>query len=310
MGSAELTGTLFDIQGFSVHDGPGCRTLIFFKGCPLSCRWCSNPEGKNGFPEPLYRKQKCTMDALCVEACPFHAITVSSGELVINRSHCASCRSYDCAEACCTGALQKGGYEIAVSELYRLIQRDRQYWGSQGGITLTGGEPFFQPAFAREILKQCHDAYVHTAAETCGHIPRSSLESALPYLDWLFFDLKQMDPDMHREWTGHSNELILENARWLAAQFKGRMIYRMTVVPGYNDHPEHTRQVAGFILSTGRDEINLLPLHHLGREKYPLTGRTYYTDRIETPSKESLYVMKNLFESEGIACYAGSDTPF
>lgn len=310
MGSAELTGTLFDIQGFSVHDGPGCRTLIFFKGCPLSCRWCSNPEGRNRLPEPLYRRQKCTLDMLCVDACPFHAITVVSGELVINRTRCATCTTFNCIEACCTGALQQGGYVIKVHELYRLIQRDRQYWGSRGGITLTGGEPFFQPEFAKAILKLCHDAYIHTAAETCGYIPQAWLDPALPYLDWLFYDLKQMDPDLHREWTGHSNQQILDNARWLASRFQGRMIFRMTVIPGYNDHPEHSRLIAGFISSTGKKEINLLPLHHLGREKYPLIGRSYYTTKTDTPSKNSLLAIKEIMEAEGIACYIGSDTPF
>lgn len=310
MVSAELTGILFDIQGFSVHDGPGCRTLIFFKGCPLSCRWCSNPEGKNRFPEPLYSHQKCILDMLCVNACRYQAITEKSGQLTIDRSTCVSCTTFDCTDVCCTGALQRGGYPITVRELYRLIQRDRQYWGSRGGVTLTGGEPFFQPDFAAAILQRCHNAYIHTAAETCGAVPQSWLKPSLLYLDWLFFDLKQMDADLHREWTGHSNQRILKNAEWLAARFPGRMVFRMTVVPGYNDHPEHTRRLAGFISSTGRREINLLPLHHLGHGKYLLTGRSYYTNELNVPSQESLFVLRDIFETEGISCYIGSNTPF
>ncbi|MBE0647999.1 MAG: glycyl-radical enzyme activating protein [Bacteroidales bacterium] len=310
MDSAELTGTLFDIQGFSVHDGPGCRTLIFFKGCPLSCHWCSNPEGKNPFPEPLYRQQKCTFDMLCMDACGHKAISLEKENLTIDREVCNSCKTFDCTSACCTGALQKGGYTITTGELHRLIERDRQYWGSRGGITLTGGEPFFQPEFAAAILKRCHDAYVHTAAETCGDIPVSWLQPSLPYLDWLFFDLKQMDPARHKEWTGHTNQQILANARWLASRFESRMVYRMTVVPGYNDYPEHTRQLASFLLSTGRKEINLLPLHHLGREKYALTGHSYYTEVLTTPAMDSLQGMKEILEAEGISCYLGSETPF
>ena len=310
MGTAELTGTLFDIQGFSVHDGPGCRTLIFFKGCPLSCRWCSNPEGRNSFSEPLFHKQKCTLDRLCIEACLHQAITEESGNLVIDRTKCISCNTFDCITACCTGALQQGGYSMTVDSLYLLIQRDRQYWGSRGGITLTGGEPFFQPEFARTILKRCHDAFVHTAVETCGEVPRSFIEPSLPYLDWLFFDLKQMNPNLHREWTGHTNRQILANARWLVNDFQGRMVYRMTVVPGYNDQAKHLSQLASFISSTGRKEINLLPLHHLGREKYALTGRPYYSNVLDTPTKESMLNIEEILELKGIVSYIGSDTPF
>ncbi|TSA23629.1 MAG: glycyl-radical enzyme activating protein [Bacteroidetes bacterium] len=310
MGSVELTGTLFDIQGFSVHDGPGCRTLIFLKGCPLSCRWCSNPEGRNPFPEPLYRQIKCTLDGLCVEACPHQAASIVTGKLILDRTRCRSCTTFECTAACCTEALQRGGYSMTVDELYYLIQRDRQYWGSRGGITLTGGEPFFQPEFTAAVLKRCHTAYIHTAVETCGEVPASAIEPSLPYLDWLFFDLKQMDPGLHREGTGHSNRQILENAQWLSGAYSGRMVYRMTIVPGYNDKPEHISRLAGFISSTGGNEINLLPLHHLGREKYPLTGRCYYTDELHVPSQEALLGIREILVSEGIVCYIGSETPF
>jgi glycyl-radical enzyme activating protein len=310
MVSEKLTGTLFDIQGFSLHDGPGCRTLIFLKGCPLSCRWCSNPEGKNSFPEPLYHNQKCTLDQLCIEACRHDAIIIDSGTLRIDRTACHSCMTFDCADACCTGAIQQGGYRMTVDELFQLIQRDRQYWGSRGGITLTGGEPFFQPGFAYTILKRCHDAYIHTAAETCGDVPGVFIEASLPFLDWLFYDLNHMDPDLHRAWTGHSNRQILSNAKRFSEKFQGRMVFRMTVVPGFNNHPEHIIQMAKWILDTGRNEINLLPLHHLGREKYKLTGRSYYTNELTTPSHESLHNMKEFFEDKGILCYVGSETPF
>lgn len=310
MAAAELTGILFDIQGFSVHDGPGCRTLIFFKGCPLSCIWCSNPEGKSSYPEPLFRISSCTRDALCVEACPAGAISIKTGDLVIDRIPCRTCSTFACVDACCTGALQRCGKVMTVEELYSVIQRDRQYWGSRGGITLTGGEPFSQPGFASAILKRCHDGYIHTAAETCGDFPFSSIEPSLPFLDWLFFDLKHMDPVRHKELTGHNNDRILENARRLAKSFQGTMVFRMTVIPGCNNDHDHLRSLASFIRDSGRHEINILPLHHLGREKYILTGRTYYTDSPEIPSAESLQSLMGILENEGITCYLGSDTPF
>ncbi len=310
MDQSEITGILFDIQGFSVHDGPGCRTLIFLKGCPLSCQWCSNPEGRNPFPEPLYNQNKCVFDKLCIDACPHEAITIEKEILSIDRSKCADCNTFLCADACCTGAIQKGGYFMPLEKLISLIQRDRQYWGSNGGITLTGGEPFFQPEFAGALLKYCHNAYIHTAVETCGHIPWSYYEPALPYIDWIFFDIKHMDLVQHKEGTGYTNTLILDNARLLAAKSPGRMVFRMTIIPGYNDQPDHIQQLADFILSTGRNEINLLPVHHLGRDKYNLTGRSYYTTDFTPPSSESMQEIKDFMEANGVTCYIGSDTPF
>ena len=310
MDQPELTGTLFDIQGFSVHDGPGCRTLIFLKGCPLSCEWCSNPEGRNPFPEPLYNQTKCVFDNLCIDACPHDAITPGHETLSINRSLCAECHSFECADVCCSGAIQQGGYTKSLNELITLIQRDRQYWGSQGGITLTGGEPLYQPEFASALLKHSHDAYIHTAIETCGHVSWSSYVSALPYTDWIFFDIKHMDPEQHVKGTGLTNKLILENAQRLAAEFSGKLVFRMTLIPGYNDQMEHIQQLADFIVKSGRKEINILPLHHLGREKYMLTGRPYYTSDFTPPSPESMNHIKDFMEANGISCYLGSDTPF
>ncbi|MFH1160293.1 MAG: glycyl-radical enzyme activating protein [bacterium] len=305
-----LTGTLFDIQGFSVHDGPGCRTLIFLKGCPLSCKWCCNPEGRHAFIEPLFRRNKCTFDKLCVEACPRGAISAEEHSIVINRAVCATCETYVCAEACCTGALQKGGTTLTVEKLFSIIQRDRQYWGNRGGITLTGGEPFFQWEFSHAILKRCHDSLINTAAETCGQVPWEFYEPSLVYLDWLFFDIKHLDPENHRDGTGQPNRLILENAQRLAHEFPGRMVFRMAVIPGYNDSGEHIRELAGFLVSTGRKEINILPLHHLGREKYTLAGLPYYTDDFTLPTVESLQHIAGIFGETGIACYVGSETPF
>jgi len=305
-----LTATLFDIQGFSVHDGPGCRTLIFFKGCPLSCKWCSNPEGKNPFPEPFYRSSKCIMDGLCEQACPIHAITIRDGRLSIDRKKCVFCTSFSCAEACCTGGLQRGGFIITLPELTAIIQRDRQYWGADGGITLSGGEPFYQPEFVQALLRSCHESYIHTAVETCGYVPWSHFKPALPYLDWIFFDLKHLDPDTHKSGTGRSNRLILDNARRLAAEFDGRMIFRMVVVPGFNDREDHLQEVITFILDTGRKEINILPIHHLGREKYHLVGKSYYTSEFTRPAEEQMHQIRRQFQQVGINGYLGDETPF
>ena len=303
-------GYIFDIQGFSVHDGPGCRTLIFLKGCSLHCKWCSNPEGIYPLPQLLYKTSKCNSDLLCLNGCPVSAISFGDGILIFDQTKCNVCQTRDCTRACCTGALQQGGYFISTDELYEKIQRDRQYWGEKGGMTLTGGEPFFQPQFAMDILKKSYDGFVHTAVETCGNVPWKNIEPSVPYLDWIFYDLKHMDRKMHRDATGHSNDLILDNARRLAEIFRGRFIFRMPVIPGFNDDPDHIIQMAGFIRSTGRNEINILPVHHLGREKYPLTGRKYSMDPSRVPSTSEIRKIQLLFDAEGIRCYPGSETPF
>ena len=308
---AKLTdGTLFDIQGFSVHDGPGCRTLIFLKGCSLHCSWCSNPEGLHFFPEPLYNSSKCIFDKLCIEACAKSAITAHVNNLSIDTSLCLECVTHECTSACCTGALRIGGYKISITGLFEKIRRDRQYWGSIGGITLTGGEPFTQPAFVGALLQKCHQAYIHTAVETCGNIDWNHIAPSLEYLDWIFYDLKQLDDQKHFEMTGSGNRLILDNARKLAMHFKGRLIFRMPVIPGFNDSDEHILQLSSFLKSVGKDEINILPLHHLGREKYNLLGKSYYTADFTSPSKELMNHIQSVFTDQSIRCYISSDTPF
>ncbi len=312
-----IMGTIFDIQGFSVHDGPGCRTLIFFKGCSMECAWCSNPEGIFPYPEPLYRDSKCISDGLCVAACPHEAITVSEhnegNRLIFNRKICAGCNTRDCMKACCSGALNIGGYEISAEDLYARISRDRSYWGASGGITLTGGEPFVQPEFAFELLKRCYDGYIHTAVETCGNVPWKNYEKALTYIDWIFFDLKTLHESAIDHITSSTVSPIprvLDNARRLAAEFSGRMIFRLPLIPGFNDDPENISETARFILSTGRKEINILPLHHMGREKYNLVGKNYYTSGFQIPGKDELEKIASVFESRGVTCYIGGETPF
>ncbi len=305
------TGIVFDIQGFSVHDGPGCRTLVFMKGCTLHCQWCSNPEGIHPWPEPLFNPDLCLGDGNCVAACPYAAIESDKAGIHIYRESCNHCftRSHPdqehgireaanersipvsyrlpCASACIGGAIKTAGYPVSVREIYQVIGRDRNYWGAGGGVTLTGGEPLMQADFATALLKTCYEAYIHTAIETCGHLPWSHYENALPWLDLILFDLKHMDPGKHLAMTGATNHLILENARKLAKVFEGKIIFRIPLIPGYNDDDENLAAVRAFMQETGINRVEVLPLHHLGREKYRLLGRKYDMgiSRIPSPSE-------------------------
>jgi len=307
---ADLKGYIFDIQGLSVHDGPGCRTLIFLNGCTLNCFWCSNPEGISNNPSLLYFPVKCISCGNCVSNCTQDAIRIDNEKLIISRQLCAECDNRGCADECYTGALRFGGYEISVSKLLDVIQRDRQYWGKEGGITLTGGEPLLQIEFAREILAECYKAYIHTAIETCGNVPWENFRQVIPYLDWIFFDLKHLDSKEHKKATKADNLQIMENARKLSKEFEGRLIFRIPLIPGFNDTKENIEETISFLKDAGREEINILPIHHLGSEKYKLINKEYLGKNISIPSMEKLSDIKNLFKSAGIACYIGGETPF
>lgn len=228
----------------------------------------------------------------------------------INRQICTSCDNQACIQECYTGALRLSGKEMSVTELFNLIQRDRNYWGTGGGLTLTGGEPLLQIDFAESILHRCHDAYIHTAIETCGNIPWSCFERVIPFLDWIFFDLKHFDASEHKRATHSDNEQIIANARLLSEQFTGRLIFRLPLVPGFNNSEENIDSLIRFLKETGRTEINILPLHHLGSEKYHSLGKEYAGVQFKTPDIQDMKKMKSVLTEAGISCYIGSETPF
>lgn len=305
-----IVANIFDIQGLSVHDGPGNRTLIFLQGCTLNCNWCSNPEGISQTPVLLYNIDKCRLDGNCVADCSYGAIKIINEQLIIDRNLCKNCSDYSCLENCYTKALSLSSKEMSVSELMKIIQRDRQFWGQDGGITLSGGEPLLQIDFVENFLKKCYDSYIHTAIETCGNVPWQNFERAMPFLDWIFYDLKQPDTHLHKNLTGVGNELILANIKRLSKEFKGRLIIRIPIIPGFNDGNKALKKNIDFFKNNNIQEINLLPLHHLGKDKYPKLGRDYPMDINTTPSMKDLKQMAALFTEAGLNCYTGSYTPF
>lgn len=306
----DISGNIFDIQGFSVHDGPGARSLIFLKGCSLNCTWCSNPEGINRSVFPLYYSSKCIACGNCITACTHNAITSAKEKIIIDRHICEKCTDHSCCKNCFTDALKMSGRSISVDELFSVIQRDRQYWGIEGGVTLSGGEPLLQIDFVTELLEKCYHSYIHTAIETCGHVPWNYFKKTIGYLDWIFFDLKHLDPGKHLKETGQSNAKIIDNIKNLNKTYKGKLVFRFPLVPGFNSSKENIEATADLISETKWKEINILPLHHLGREKYELLGKEYEGKKYIQPTAKEIEEVKFLFEKRGIKCFAGHNTPF
>lgn len=312
MKTNEDVALIFDIQGFSVHDGPGGRTLIFFKGCPLHCSWCSNPEGECRNREVMFREDSCKQCYNCVAQCPEKAIAVAAdGAIAFDRSRCQQCESLICVEHCYDSALGIAGKYYTQDALMRKIERDRRFWGREGGITLGGGEMMTQYKFAARFLEQCHRNYIHTAIETSGYASWSHYQQVLKHTDWVFVDIKHMDDTRHREGTGVSNTLILENIALMARQQNAfRLIPRIPVIPGFNDDEQNMQATARFLQDNGLTEVNLLPFHRLGSSKYTQLGRQYDFAQTASLTQQALQAMKAFFEANAIRCYVGSDTPF
>ena len=310
--SGTLTGLVFDIQGFSLHDGPGCRTLVFLSGCPLRCSWCANPEGLIERPRLMYREARCRQSHRCARFCPHNAIEIADDRKpCFDRDMCDCCDTLACVDACMSQALIRAGRSMTVNELMRILLRDSDYWGSTGGVTFSGGEPLAQPAFLLEVLARCRSSYLHTAVETSAHVEESILLEVLEHLDWLFLDLKHMDADRFHEHTGGDLKLVLGNIRAVTnSSWRGRVIVRVPVVPGFNDDVANLRATAEFIRQVGLEEVNLSPFHRLGASKYTQLGLAYQWGHQVSPTRQELRGHATIFEAAGLRCYADDETPF
>jgi len=294
---------VFNIQRFSLHDGPGIRTTVFLKGCSMSCFWCHNPEGQHPEPELRYFPERCIACGQCVIACPNHAHEMHDGVHVFLREKCEL--SGKCVETCYSRALQMEGRMMTVAQVMEEVMSDRSFYeASGGGVTLSGGEPALNRDFAREILVQCKHNGLHTAFETCGEVPWTSLEALLPFTDLIMMDLKHIDSDKHQLATGQPNDRILSNARHLA--LSGKMIvFRTPVVPSVNDSEEEIGQIAMFIRElvelrkgagqngSGEIRYELLAFHKLAAGKYPSLGLEYKAGDVEPPTKERMVILLN-----------------
>jgi pyruvate formate lyase activating enzyme len=281
------TGTIFDIKRFSIHDGPGIRSTVFFKGCPLSCKWCHNPESQSPQPELIFRPERCLNCGSCAEVCPAGITVINGGEihyLSNGNGKCQICGK--CSEVCYPGARELIGREVTPGEvLEELLQDLPFYLESGGGVTFSGGEPLYQPDFLEDILKLSKENGLHTALDTCGSCGWEDLERQLPYLDMVLYDLKLLDDGLHKDFTGASNRKVLENYQRLTRS-KVELRIRRPVIPGVNDSRAEIQALTDFIQNTnGVKRIDLLPYHALSADKYLRLGREENANWVE-PSRE------------------------
>lgn len=303
------SNVVFNIQRFSLHDGPGIRTTVFLKGCTMQCFWCHNPEGQHPAPELRYYPDRCIACGSCVAACPNHAHELNDGIHTFIRERCEL--SGQCVATCFPRALELEGRRMTVQEVMDEILPDKLFYElSGGGVTLSGGEPALSRDFARNILRQCKEHGLHTAVETCGEAPWTALEALLPHTDLMMMDIKLIDAAKHRASTGQSNERILENARRLAATTTP-VIFRTPIVPSVNDSAEEIRAIASFVRqleeqrtrnggATAAITYEIMPFHRLAAGKYASLGREYQAAAIDPPSKAKMAELADAARGQGM----------
>lgn len=268
------TGIVFDIRRYSIHDGPGIRTTVFFKGCPLACFWCHNPESQSSASELLYRENRCMRCKTCAAACMNEAISWAGDRPVVDPSRCERCGA--CVEACAADARELVGREMTAAEVMTEIERDIPFYEeSGGGVTLSGGEPLMQPDFALELLAACRARGIRTALDTCGHAAWETLDRVRAHVDLFLYDLKTVDEERHRRFTGSSNKLLLKNLQ-LLSNHGHSIILVVPVIPGVNDDSGSMKRLGEFAAALPSQQgVLLLPFHRLGVEKYALLGREH-----------------------------------
>ncbi|WP_308894967.1 glycyl-radical enzyme activating protein [Candidatus Desulfosporosinus nitrosoreducens] len=297
-------GNIINIMKYSIHDGPGIRTAVFFKGCPLNCQWCHNPESQRYDQELFYWPDRCIGCGQCLANCPNGAIRTLSGKLEFRRDLCKVCGA--CCKVCHAGARSLVAKRMSVSEVMAEVEKDLIFYDeSGGGVTFTGGEAMMQPAFLAELLKACRKKEIHTAVETCGFVKPEILQTISAEADLFLYDLKLMDSQKHQAYTGAANDLVLANLRWLAER-QAEVLVRVPVIPGCNDDQENLHQLGEFLTSLPRvKELHLLPYHRAGVDKYKRLGREYLLPEVQAPENEQMERIKETLEEYGLKVKIG-----
>lgn len=299
---SDLTALVTDIQRFSIHDGPGIRTTIFFKGCPLACRWCHNPETIRFKNEVIWNPARCIGCGDCVRVCPTRALTMSGRSILRNHQACTGCLA--CTRACPTTAASAAAEPRTVEDLVQAVIRDRDYYQESGGVTLSGGEPLAHPDFIRELLPRLRREKIHITVETSCQVSPDLLQEVEPLVDLFLVDLKAASPDRHRLLTGRGNERILENLGFLAKRPE-KLVVRMPLVPGWNNSPEDLAGAADLLAGLGLDSLTILPWHPLGQGKLRGLAEPYQPVETHSPTREELTDAVDLLAERGIRATTG-----
>lgn len=297
-------GTISEIERYAVNDGPGIRTVVFFKGCPLSCIWCSNPETQKSSHQLMYWQTRCIGCRKCISACPKHALNWGDYGVIIDRSRCVSCSS--CVNACNSQALTMAGEQKSTKEILEIIMKDEPYYRfSGGGVTFSGGEAVSQPDFLCELASSCRARGISTCIETSGYAKWEVFQRLLSCIDYFFIDIKMIDEEKHRQYTGVSNRLILDNFRRLIS-CKANVTARIPIIPGINNTENNIRDTICFLSRHAPGcHVSLLPYHRLGASKYEKLDMDYRLKELTPPSAEEMNRLKNSFEQNGFSVTIG-----
>lgn len=294
-------GITFNIQKFSIHDGPGIRTTVFFKGCPLRCEWCSNPESQIKNVQILHDQSKCSYCLSCVAACPNGAITHEDNKIIINEGKCVGCLT--CVNSCPNRALSYEGDYQTIEEIVDICMQDIDFYEeSGGGVTISGGEGMSQPEFLKKLIAELKKNSVHVAIETTGYVKKETFEELARELDLLLFDVKHYYREKHYNGTKVYNDLIVENLKW-AIDNEIEVLPRIPVIPDFNDSLEDAEGLAKLLVEVGAKKVQLLPFHQFGEKKYELLNRNYKYKNKKALYPEDLEEYQKIFEDKGLNCF-------
>lgn len=300
----KTSGLIFDIKRYAINDGTGIRTTIFFKGCPLSCGWCHNPESRSDEPQLIYYRDKCIGCQFCLKVCLVKAISIDGHGIAIDMEKCTSCGN--CPKVCPTESLEMAGTRYTVEQVIKEILKDRSFYEeSGGGVTFSGGEPVQQKDFLLTLLTACKQNDIHTTVDTTGYVPTEDLLNILPVTDQFLYDIKHMDASVHEDICGVSNQRILDNLKTLSGNGANFRI-RIPIIPGINDDEQNLQRTAEFVSTLkGVESVDLLPYHDIMTAKYERLNMSYLLSDIVPPDRSYLESLVHIFEAAHLSVTIG-----